>query len=78
MTMWIPGKGDHNTRKDNLFTDLYQECKLAPPAARLSYAIRVRLERYHQHQRFETQFYGINNEYFSGFFCQRGEKLLAG
>ena len=43
--MWISGKADHSTQKDALFSDLYQECKLAPPASRLSYSIRVRLER---------------------------------
>ena len=43
--MRITGKPDHQSRKDALFTELYQECKLAPPAARLSYALRVQIER---------------------------------
>ena len=51
MAMWITGKADHSTRRDALFADLYQECKLAPPAARLSYSLRVRLERFNQPER---------------------------
>jgi hypothetical protein len=53
MAMWITGKTDHFSRRDALFTDLYQECKLAPPAARLSYSLRVRLERFLQPERRE-------------------------
>jgi len=51
--MWIQPKNDPTSRQDALFTDLYQECKLAQPAARLSYAIRVRLERVLQPERKE-------------------------
>ncbi|XP_046449498.1 protein fem-1 homolog A-like [Daphnia pulex] len=53
MAMWITGKNDHSSRREALFTDLYQECKLAPPAARLSYSLRVRLERFLQPERRE-------------------------
>ncbi|XP_043469378.1 protein fem-1 homolog C [Leptopilina heterotoma] len=43
--MWISSRRENNSM-DELFQDLYQECKFVAPGARLSYSLRNRLEKY--------------------------------
>lgn len=43
--MWISSRRENNSM-DKLFQDLYQECKFVAPGARISYALRNRLEKY--------------------------------
>ncbi|GBM56108.1 Protein fem-1 A [Araneus ventricosus] len=50
--MWIPSKPEA-AMKDVLFNELYTECRLAAPGARLSYNLRSRLERYGPQERRE-------------------------
>lgn len=44
--MWFTGKVDLATQKGELFFDLIEECKHAAPGARLSYQLRIQLERF--------------------------------
>ncbi|KAG8269251.1 hypothetical protein J6590_004547 [Homalodisca vitripennis] len=55
LDMWFSGNGkiDLTNQKDLIFSDLIQECKHAAPGARLSYAIRTRLERFSKEHRKE-------------------------
>ena len=43
--MWLTGKSDATSAKDILFNELYNECRLAAPGARLSYSCRNRMEK---------------------------------
>lgn len=43
--MWISSRRENNSM-DELFQDLYNECKFVAPGARLSYSLRNRLEKY--------------------------------
>ncbi|KAG8188428.1 hypothetical protein JTE90_007996 [Oedothorax gibbosus] len=51
--MWITGKSDMTCLKEQAFNELFTECRLAAPGARLSYNIRGRLERFSQDERQE-------------------------
>lgn len=52
--MWITGKVDHTSQKEQIFTDLYNECTNIAPGARLSYMLRTRLERLQREDRREV------------------------
>ncbi|XP_077544420.1 ankyrin repeat protein mann-cup [Haemaphysalis longicornis] len=49
--MWITGKTDQTSQRDAIFNDLYSECRLAPPGARLSYLVRNKIERLTREER---------------------------
>lgn len=63
--MWITDKGSggsssssgssssHAPHKDQIFADLYNECKNIAPGARLSYMLRTRLDRFQRAERTE-------------------------
>ena len=51
--MWLTGKTDQTSVKDLLFNELYNECRLAAPGARLSYSCRSKLERLSKEERKE-------------------------
>ncbi|KFM80845.1 Protein fem-1-like protein, partial [Stegodyphus mimosarum] len=51
--MWITGKSDLSSQKELAFDELYTQCRLAAPGARLSYSIRNRLERFSREDRRE-------------------------
>lgn len=52
--MWITGnKNDQANVKDLLFNELYNECRLAAPGAKLSYSCRSKLERLSREDRKE-------------------------
>lgn len=51
--MWLTGKSDPTSAKDILFNELYNECRLAAPGARLSYSCRNRLEKLTREERRE-------------------------
>ena len=51
--MWLTSKSDPQSGKDLLFNELYNECRLAAPGARLSYSIRNRLEKLSREERKE-------------------------
>lgn len=51
--MWLTGKADQTSLKDLLFNELYNECRLAAPGARLSYSCRSKLERLSRDERKE-------------------------
>jgi tetratricopeptide (TPR) repeat protein len=51
--MWLTGKADQSSLKDILFSELYNECRLAAPGARLSYVCRTKLERLSREERKE-------------------------
>jgi len=51
--MWLTGKGDTATLKEVLFNELYNECRMAAPSARLSYHLRSRIERLSREERRE-------------------------
>lgn len=51
--MWILTKDTIAMHKDLAFNELYTECRLAAPGARLSYAIRNRIERFSREERRE-------------------------
>ena len=52
--MWLTGsKSDSASLKDMLFNELYNECRLAAPGARLSYSCRTKLERFSRDERKE-------------------------
>lgn len=51
--MWITGKVDQTSHKEQIFSDLYNECKNIAPGARLSYMLRTRLERFQREERKE-------------------------
>uniref|UniRef100_T1JDN3 Uncharacterized protein n=1 Tax=Strigamia maritima TaxID=126957 RepID=T1JDN3_STRMM len=50
--MWLT-KSDTTIQKEMLFSDLYTECRQAPPSARLPFALRCRLERMDRKERRE-------------------------
>ncbi|XP_077501382.1 ankyrin repeat protein mann-cup [Amblyomma americanum] len=49
--MWITGKIDQTSQREAIFNDLYSECRLAPPGARLSYLVRNKIERLTREER---------------------------
>lgn len=51
--MWLTGKSDATSAKDILFNELYNECRLAAPGARLSYSCRNKLEKLTRSERRE-------------------------
>ncbi|KAI1287985.1 Protein fem-1 -like protein C [Halotydeus destructor] len=51
--MWLTGKVDPSSQKEMLFNELYTECRLAHPGARLSYNIRSRMDRFCKDERKE-------------------------
>lgn len=51
--MWITTKDTLAMQKDLTFNELYTECRLAAPGAKLSYSIRNRLERFSRDERKE-------------------------
>lgn len=51
--MWLTGKVDAASQKDMLFNELYTECRLAAPGARLSYSIRSKMDRFPRAERKE-------------------------
>ncbi|KAK3855362.1 hypothetical protein Pcinc_038232 [Petrolisthes cinctipes] len=51
--MWITGKVDQTSHKEQIFTDLYNECRSLAPGARLSNTLRTRLERFQREDRRE-------------------------
>nr|XP_027238181.1 protein fem-1 homolog A-like [Penaeus vannamei] len=51
--MWITGKVDQTSQKDQIFTDLYNECRNIAPGARLSCMLRTKLERFQREERRE-------------------------
>lgn len=51
--MWLTSKSDPTSGKDLLFNELYNECRLAAPGARLSYSCRSRLEKLSREERRE-------------------------
>lgn len=51
--MWITGKVDQAFLKDITFSELYTECRLAAPGARLSYTLRNKLDKYSREDRKE-------------------------
>lgn len=51
LSMWITGKTDQTSQRDAIFNDLYSECRLAPPGARLSYLVRNKIERLTREER---------------------------
>lgn len=53
LNMWITGKTDQSSQRDAIFNDLYTECRLAPPGARLSYLVRTKMERLSREERKE-------------------------
>ncbi|MCL4120276.1 UNVERIFIED_CONTAM: hypothetical protein GTU68_012003 [Idotea baltica] len=70
--MWITGKVDQTSQKDQLFTSLCNECRTIAPGALLSYKLRNRLERFPKEDRREIV--SRTHEGCAPLFvaCQRG------
>ena len=51
--MWLTPKSDQTSVKDLIFSELYNECRLAAPGAKLSYSCRSKLERLSREERKE-------------------------
>lgn len=51
--MWLTAKTDQSSLKDLVFNELYTECRLAAPGAKLSYACRSKLDRFSRDDRKE-------------------------